>query len=508
MNYESTILSVYNSSEYQQLKEYYGKSTLFSTLGIARSENKHSAFLAWLFDTAADHKLGSEPLKKLLGLYALRSTIISNSMKTQLVTGHYNLTDVCVSTEDTLANYEGGEGMKDNQKRLDIVCSFSIVPVGTEDAPIEVILVVENKIYSKESQPNGRMQTQIYHDCMSDYCNRNKKELFEIFLTPDVAQNPACEAYCKLTYQELLDSVITPLSFKNIDSHTSMMLADYIRNLGVPAFNMDDQDKVMDDYTIMAIPMELKLKLSGLYAEFKDLYNAALTIAGGNKAETILGSMVESTEDALLLQNFWDSNITLFNTILYVCCTDITSDTKQQKLLMDIFKASKRDTTKYIVLWDASGEGTDWKPVKGYDKGLTKGKAAAVFFMEWMEMNCPKTIEEVRQIFPTSINSYYNRKTGSFDSLIWFTADEVTAETESGFKVKIADVGWDLYPIVHNRTHDTSFGLGYGPVYDGYQKKGLAMIAKMWRKDDFENLLDYIQVNQQKYFSRIKIEKM
>ena len=57
MNYESTILSVYNSSEYQQLKEYYGKSTLFSTLGIARSENKHSAFLAWLFDAAPDHTL-------------------------------------------------------------------------------------------------------------------------------------------------------------------------------------------------------------------------------------------------------------------------------------------------------------------------------------------------------------------------------------------------------------------------------------------------------------------
>lgn len=63
MNYEETILAVNNSNEYQALKEYYGKSTLFSCLGIERNENRHSAFIAWLLDNKSEHGLGTLPLK-------------------------------------------------------------------------------------------------------------------------------------------------------------------------------------------------------------------------------------------------------------------------------------------------------------------------------------------------------------------------------------------------------------------------------------------------------------
>lgn len=489
MNYESTILSVYNSSEYQQLKEYYGKSTIFSSLGIARSENRHSAFLSWLFDTAADHKLGSEPLKKLLGLYALRSTIISNSMKTQLITGHYNLTDVCVSTEDTLANYDGGEGMKDNQKRLDIVCSFSIVPVGTEDAPIEVILVVENKVYSKEARHDSRMQTQIYHDCMSDYCNKNKKELFEIFLTPDVTQNPACEAYCKLTYQELLDSVITPLSFKNIDSHTSMMLADYIRNLGVPAFNMDDQDKVMDDYTIMATSKDEIDKLNALYHTegFAELFVDTLLAKFENKALPILDESAASRMDVInadiseLLTEFWDANVNIFKAIMrYV-------GPYKDKNCDFLFKKSNRDNTKYRVRCD----GEYIFPEK---RALSKAMTALAIFHAYVKKNDDVSVYDLNKVFPCKelndyyFKNYYKDLFYKYTEQLHFDSDNKTHQGKDSRAV------WDFYinpPLLMD-------------INSGTQK---VMAVKMWRKGDFEKLLNHLRSHPER-FDGIVVEEI
>lgn len=489
MNYESTILSVYNSSEYQQLKEYYGKSTLFSTLGIARSENKHSAFLAWLFDAAADHKLGYEPLKKLLGLYALRSTIISNSMKTQLVTGHYNLTDICVSTEETLANYEGGAGMKDNQKRLDIVSSFTVVPAGMEDAPIEVVLVVENKIYSKESQPNGRMQTQIYHDCMSDYCNKNKKELFEIFLTPDVAQNPACEAYCKLTYQELLDSVITPLSFMSTDGHTSMMLADYIRNLGVPAFNMDDQDKVLDDYTIMATSKSEIDKLNALYRTegFAELFVDTLLAKFENKALSILDEGAANRMDVInadiseLLSEFWDANVNIFKAIMrYV-------DPYKDKDCDFLFKKSNCDNTKYRIRCDG-------ELVFPEKRALSKTMTALAIFHAYVKKHDDISVHELNKVFPCKeLNDYYFKN--YYKDLFYFYTEQLHFDSDNKtHHGKDSRAVWDFY-VKPSLLMD---------INSGTQK---VMTVKMWRKIDFEKLLNHISSHPE-LFDGIVVEEI
>lgn len=62
------IISFYNNQMYQELKAYYGKTTLFNILKIERNENRHSAFLAWLLDENGSHGLGEEPLKRFMRL--------------------------------------------------------------------------------------------------------------------------------------------------------------------------------------------------------------------------------------------------------------------------------------------------------------------------------------------------------------------------------------------------------------------------------------------------------
>ena len=50
------------------LKNRNQTKSMMEILGVHRDENKHSDFLAWLFDSSADHQLGAEPAKKLIKL--------------------------------------------------------------------------------------------------------------------------------------------------------------------------------------------------------------------------------------------------------------------------------------------------------------------------------------------------------------------------------------------------------------------------------------------------------
>lgn len=495
------ILSMRNNAIYQELSASYATQNIFNILKVERHENRHSAFLCWLFNPTSDHGLGVEPIKKLLALYSYNKSS-EGHLGVLMLSGNYTIDVEECSTEKVTGNLlQAG-----SQDRIDIWMRLTLTD--SEGNKYLVPVVIENKVSAVE----GKEQTIRYHEAIEAFCkNEGADDAVEIFLTPYEGQTSSSPSFTHLTYQQLLDDVLSPLSAYSMPESAESIINAYIQTLCTPVMGADDKitDPNMLVNSIMAISKAQKEKLRALYEEYKDLYNMALTIAGGDKAEAILGRLVESTEDAMLLQNFWDSNITLFNTILYVCCEDIASGAEQQKQLMDVFKTSRRDTSKYMVLWDESGDGTNWVPVRGYERPMSKAKTVAVFFEKWMKLNAPKTIDELRDIFPTSLNTYYARfaKKGVFDSVIWFTADDVTAETASGFKVNIADASWDLYPVVGGKSHDTSFGLGYGPVYEGLTEKGKAMIVKMWRKDDFESLLSYIQENQQKYFSRIKIEE-
>lgn len=489
MNYETTILNVYNSTEYQQLKEYYGKSTLFSTLGLARSEQRHSAFIAWLLNASADHKLGTEPLKKLLGLYALRSESISNSLKTQLVTGHYRLQNVEVSTEKILVSYEGTVAKNDKQKRLDIVVAFTIVPVDTANSEdtLEVILVIENKVYSKE----GKMQTQTYHDCMSAYCSKYKKELFEIFLTPDDMQNPECTAYCKITYQDLLDSVISPLSCMSMDSHTSMLIDDYIRNLGVPAFNMDDKEQTTDDYSIMATSKDEIDRLQALYGieGFAELFADALLARYEDKAFGFFGNNAKELYCALdadkteLLSEFWDTNINIFKAIMrYV-------EPYKNMNCDDLFKKSNRDNSKYRVKLDGQYIFPD-KPT--LSKAMT---ALAIFHAYTLKTKGQNiTVHDMNAAFPCQgINEYYFKN--YYKNIFYPYSEQLEFDADNKrHKGKPAQARWDFYV-----KSDQLMTIGMGVTE--------LMAVKMWRKADFDRLLNHVKNNPSR-FAGIEVERL
>ena len=62
MTIQEKILAFCKTPVYQQLNAYYGQSTVFNVLRVERSENRHTAFWAWLLNPEASHPLNEIPL--------------------------------------------------------------------------------------------------------------------------------------------------------------------------------------------------------------------------------------------------------------------------------------------------------------------------------------------------------------------------------------------------------------------------------------------------------------
>ena len=137
------IIEFYNDPLFQQLKAYYGKTTLFNVLKIERNENRHSAFLAWLLDKNGSHGLGDEPLKRFMRLLAK----MDDSYNEPFLVGNYHVANVQVITEKPVK--------VDGQKktgRIDIFIDFDYY-VTTEIVSDtgkwqHVHVIVENKVYT------------------------------------------------------------------------------------------------------------------------------------------------------------------------------------------------------------------------------------------------------------------------------------------------------------------------------------------------------------------------
>ena len=129
-----------------------------------------------------------------------------------------------------------------------------------------------------------------------------------------------------------------------------------------------------------------------------------------------------------------------------------------------------------------------------FNRPLAKGRAACVFFAQWMAMHEGEfTLEQVREIFPLSINQYYNNLKWEFiDTLIYGSdSDSLMAEAinKAGQRIEIASDKWDFYPIKLGRRGRC----GFGYLEDG----NMAVMPKMWRKEDFQRLLEYIEAHQE-----------
>jgi hypothetical protein len=493
MDVNQKIVDMYNDKTYQELKDYYGKTTIFNVLGIERNEKRHSAFLRWLFDNRSSHGLRDEPMKKLLRLYALHMPKNEYpDLNIMLMAGNYELEISEIVTEKPVKKSKGDDG------RIDIWARLTISDK-EEDNIVSLVLIIENKIYSNE----GDNQTQEYHNYFVK-TNGVDDIPIEVFLTPKGAKAPDCNSFKHITYPELLKDVILPLSNMAMPKDASQIITDYVRNLSKPS------NEGGKGYSVIATSDEEAKKLKDIYKEFHDLYYAAL-IAGnmeqiiktiGNKENIELvanflkdqqlislpisshkirkdeyASLIQGMENRQLLEAFWNSNEDLFRAIL----------PQIEKILLpidlgQIFKESHRDTSRYSVY--ANG--------KTYGNRLFKNRAANAIFRAYIDCHPGLELEELKNVFPGDLNLYYHDR---FYQHLFYEASTIDPPFDAPKfigKHVVGDINWDFL-------YEEKYLL---PITNGSMK---VMSVKMWRKDDFDRLLERVRTTEKLQF--IKVER-
>ena len=470
---EQRVLSLLSSKAFAQLKALYGQTTLFNVIGSERSENRHSAFLCWLLNPSSSHGLGTEPLKLFLRLVATLKwgpQTFGHVLYRKVLAGNYDLELMePIELEKNVGSH--------NKDRIDIWMVACLTYEDDGQIMKRVIpIVIENKIYSSE----GQGQTTRYQQAVMQYIISKKQETgmdyrsIGVLLSPD-GKDPKCGQFTSMTYQQLLDYVLTPVSIMKMPNQEYSFIETYIRNLGRASSASNH------DYSPLAISSQERDLLEQLYKVDSDLFDRLVMAVYGIKAEQAIGkSVIIEEAEKLLMQELWDANEEVFKAVVFHHYKD------KKAVFTKLFKGNNRDNTKYRVYYGKNR--TEVFP----GKRLSKAMAACAVFKAYLACHPETTLEELREAFPCKdINTNYWGN--YYDDLFYLVPEEVddngepclqyTAQKRKGQESLAA---WDF-----NLSNDRIL-----PVANG---KDQVMCVKFWRKGDFDRLMAHVE----KHFSDI-----
>jgi len=494
---ENRILCLLNSKAFQELKSFYEETTIFNVIGAERSETRHSAFLSWLFSPDSSHGLGTEPLKLFLRLVATLKwgrQIFDGSLYTKVLAGNYELELLePIELEKNVGKLSDGKGQDKDRIDVWMVAGLTYEDNG-EIRQKAFPIVIENKIYAKEGGPkkgSALWQTERYYNAMNDYCAAQQKspdiiyKPIGVMLSPKETDTAHSEQFTNLTYQQLLKYVLEPVAAMAMQDADKEFINAYIRNLSKPSVSGTHV------YSVLAISEQERELINKLYEVDEDLFQQALIATYGNQAKSILGKdifiQLEDSigENAVLLRELWDGNEDIFRAVIYQQFPD------QAKTLEKLFKTSNRDSSKYRVYF---GEDEIFP-----DRRLSKSMAACAIFKAYLKQYPETTLENLQKAFPCiDINEYYYDN--YYKELFYIYDDtcvdehgEIALSFTADKRMNVPSLAkWDFY------LNDAQLL----PIKNGTEK---AMCVKMWRKGDFDRLIDYVQ--KKDYSSFITIEE-
>ena len=474
---KNRILKLVNSIEFQELNSYYNEKTLFSALNVERNENRHSAFIAWWLNPKSEHGLGDLPLKLFLRLVATKrlgeSTFgidgFDGAFYCRVLAGNYNI----ALLEDIEVEKNVGKICNNNSKdRIDIWTVLELSYEEDDDVIRRIIpVVIENKIYSGE----GKKQTLRYFYAASTYPQTEGVEQMPMCVLLTVgSKDPSCSQFSNITYQELLTYVIEPL-VSSVAPDSVQFVESFIRNLGRPALTDDKY------YGVLAVSRKEKSMLQKVVENNREIFDVAFaSLYKAAEVKKIIGEGSQtsniSENDIHILRMLWDANEVVFKAVLYHLYGE------QHKAKLDkLFKSTNRDTSKFKV----SYYGSEIFPGKRLSKAMT----ACAIFKAYLLQYPATTLKQLQDAFPCKeLNDYYYDRyyndllyeypTGVFDEGGYESLPH-TGGKDTG---RLARAMWDFYI-----KDDLLL-----PIENGNKK---AMCVKMWRKGDFDKLIEFVRTN-------------
>lgn len=262
-DYLLTLIHRFVNDPYLQLiKERDKTMSVMEIYGVNRKENNHSDFLAWLFDSSADHKLSAMPANKFMRMLAVKSA--DSLLNLDAKSGTEDDEEQNLSSDELFAFLTGSNEVLDSRTyrevsgekgRTDIIFELT-----TRTEPHKIRVVFENKITAPET---GGDQTVRY------YGEYSKKEDYKnIYVFNSCKRTmPKSEAFVCTTYQDIVDYVIAPLLiYPDTSDRTKFVLKDYILALEKSASADKEIDKL-----VMAIGNDTKKLLTDFWENNSEL---------------------------------------------------------------------------------------------------------------------------------------------------------------------------------------------------------------------------------------------
>lgn len=262
-DYLLTLIHRFVNDPYLQLiKERDKTMSVMEIYGVNRKENNHSDFLAWLFDSSADHKLSAMPANKFMRMLAVKSA--DSLLNLDAKSGTEDDEEQNLSSDELFAFLTGSNEVLDSRTYRE-VCGEKgrtdiIFELTTRTEPHKIRVVFENKITAPET---GGDQTVRY------YGEYSKKEDYKnIYVFNSCKRTmPKSEAFVCTTYQDIVDYVIAPLLiYPDTSDRTKFVLKDYILALEKSASADKEIDKL-----VMAIGNDTKKLLTDFWENNSEL---------------------------------------------------------------------------------------------------------------------------------------------------------------------------------------------------------------------------------------------
>lgn len=287
---KEAIVKMNNSEEYLALRKYYAEESFIKILHVSRDEKIHSNFIAWLLSPESHHELNYYPLQKFLQMLSVVAKKESNALARfsdeyvdRFLLEDYELSESCeVRTEVPTGEIAGFE----NTGRIDILINLSF-----KGSNKVLPVIIENKILSTENDENKKnknakknKQTEKYFDWAEEkYKDTTKFETpILIFLAPDFEQDISCkcDAFIKVSYQNLVDYLIEPCLMYTSNSQAKFFIENYLRCLSNSTINNVTGKK---EGRIMAFIGKEKELLEKFHEKNKDLFDAVLTMLANDE---------------------------------------------------------------------------------------------------------------------------------------------------------------------------------------------------------------------------------
>ncbi|MCF8448218.1 MAG: PD-(D/E)XK nuclease family protein [Bacteroidia bacterium] len=193
-NIESSYKELLESRDFENLELLIKKPNIFRALGIEKYEIRHSQFLAWLLNPKETHGLGGVFLIRFL-----RELFIDNR------SGEISIIDIPkLKLEEALVKREW--------RNIDILIELS-----------EVIIIVENKLFSTEHSNQLKRYKEIIHETYPD-----KKTVF-VYLNPGGHESTLNSHYINLSYEaisNILEGILIYMK-ESINPAVYIYVSDY-----------------------------------------------------------------------------------------------------------------------------------------------------------------------------------------------------------------------------------------------------------------------------------------